>query len=171
MDINSSKKISYSIDPEDADSDGLKIVSSDSGIVSPNLKNHSFTIKTKSKTGTATIYLKDDNADVTSKKIKVTVEDKKAIAEAKKKAEQEKKRKAEEAKKKEQARIAAEKKRVEEAKQATEQAATKKEEIVWVSNTGSKYHSNPNCSGMRNPIKETLSDAKSRGLSPCSKCY
>ena len=172
MDINSSKKISYSIDPEDADSDGLKIVSSDSGIVSPNLKNHSFTIKTKSKTGTATIYLKDDDADVTSKKIKVTVEDKKAIAEAKKKAEQEKKRKAEEAKKKEQARIAAEKKKAEEARQTTEQATTtEREEMVWVSNTGSKYHSNPNCSNMRNPIKETLSDAKSRGLSPCSKCY
>lgn len=173
MDINSSKKISYSIDPEGANTDELKLVSSGSGILVTKLDkdNNKFTIKSKAKTGTTTVYLKDNNADVTSKKIKVTVEDKKAIAEAKKKAEQEKKRKAEEAKKKEQARIAAEKKRAEEAKQATEQAATKKEEIVWVSNTGSKYHSNPNCSGMRNPIKETLSDAKSRGLSPCSKCY
>ena len=151
----------------------MKLVSSGSDILVTKLDkdNSKFTIKSKAKTGTTTVYLKDNNADVTSKKIKVTVEDKKAIAEAKKKAEQEKKRKAEEAKKKEQARIAAEKKRAEEAKQATEQAATKKEEIVWVSNTGSKYHSNPNCSGMRNPIKETLSDAKSRGLSPCSKCY
>lgn len=173
MDINSSKKISYSIDPEGANTDELKLVSSGSGILVTKLDkdNSKFTIKSKAKTGTTTVYLKDNNADVTSKKIKVTVEDKKAIAEAKKKAEEEKKRKAEEAKKKEQARIAAEKKRAEEAKQATEQAATKKEEIVWVSNTGSKYHSNPNCSGMRNPIKETLSDAKSRGLSPCSKCY
>ena len=173
LDINSSKKISYSIDPEGANTDELKLVSSGSGILVTKLDkdNSKFTIKSKAKTGTTTVYLKDNNADVTSKKIKVTVEDKKAIAEAKKKAEQEKKRKAEEAKKKEQARIAAEKKRAEEAKQATEQAATKKEEIVWVSNTGSKYHSNPNCSGMRNPIKETLSDAKSRGLSPCSKCY
>lgn len=173
MDINSSKKISYSIDPEGANTDELKLVSSGSGILVTKLDkdNSKFTIKSKAKTGTTTVYLKDNNADVTSKKIKVTVEDKKAIAEAEKKAEQEKKRKAEEAKKKEQARIAAEKKRAEEAKQATEQAATKKEEIVWVSNTGSKYHSNPNCSGMRNPIKETLSDAKSRGLSPCSKCY
>lgn len=173
MDINSSKKISYSIDPEGANTDELKLVSSGSGILVTKLDkdNSKFTIKSKAKTGTTTVYLKDNNADVTSKKIKVTVEDKKAIAEAKKKAEEEKKRKAEEAKKKEQARIAAEKKMAEEAKQATEQAATKKEEIVWVSNTGSKYHSNPNCSGMRNPIKETLSDAKSRGLSPCSKCY
>lgn len=169
MDINSSKKISYSIDPEGANTDELKLVSSDSGILVAKLDkdNSKFTIKSKAKTGTTTVYLKDNNADVTSKKIKVTVEDKKAIAEAKKKAEEEKKRKAEEAKKKEQARIAAEKKKAEEAAKATEES----EEMVWVSNTGSKYHSNPNCSGMRNPIKETLSDAKSRGLSPCSKCY
>lgn len=174
MDINSSKKISYSIDPEGANTDELKLVSSGSGILVTKLDkdNSKFTIKSKAKTGTTTVYLKDNNADVTSKKIKVTVEDKKAIAEAKKKAEQEKKRKAEEAKKKEQARIAAEKKKAEEAQQTTEQATTtEREEIVWVSNTGSKYHSNPNCSNMRNPIKETLSDAKSRGLSPCSKCY
>jgi hypothetical protein len=174
MDINSSKKISYSIDPEGANTDELKLVSSGSGILVTKLDkdNSKFTIKSKAKTGTTTVYLKDNNADVTSKKIKVTVEDKKAIAEAKKKAEQEKKRKAEEAKKKEQARIAAEKKKAEEAQQTTEQATTtEREEMVWVSNTGSKYHSNPNCSNMRNPIKETLSDAKSRGLSPCSKCY
>ena len=173
MDINSSKKFSYSVDPENSNTEKLKIVSSDPKILSIKLdKDHNkFTINSRSDTGTTILYLKDDNADVTSKKIKVKVEDKKAIAEAKKKAEEEKKRKAEEAKKKEQARIAAEKKKAEEAKQATEQAATKKEEIVWVSNTGSKYHSNPNCSNMRNPIKETLSDAKSRGLSPCSKCY
>lgn len=174
MDINSSKKISYSIDPEGANTDELKLVSSGSGILVTKLDkdNSKFTIKSKAKTGPTTVYLKDNNADVTSKKIKVTVEDKKAIAEAKKKAEQEKKRKAEEAKKKEQARIAAEKKKAEEAQQTTEQATTtEREEMVWVSNTGSKYHSNPNCSNMRNPIKETLSDAKSRGLSPCSKCY
>lgn len=169
MDINSSKKISYSIDPEGANTDELKLVSSGSSILVTKLDkdNSKFTIKSKTKTGTTTVYLKDNNADVTSKKIKVTVEDKKAITEAKKKAEEEKKRKAEEAKKKEQARIAAEKKKAEEAAKATEES----EEMVWVSNTGSKYHSNPNCSNMRNPIKETLSDAKSRGLSPCSKCY
>lgn len=177
MDINSSKKFSYSVDPENSNTDKLKIVSSDPKILSVKLdKDHNkFTINSRSNAGTTTLYLKDDNADVTSKKIKVKVEDKKAIAEAKKKAEEEKKRKAEEAKKKEQARIAAEKKKAEAAKQAaeqtTEQTTTEKEEMVWVSNTGSKYHSNPNCSGMRNPIKETLSDAKSRGLSPCSKCY
>lgn len=174
MDINSDKNISFSIDPEDGNTDELKLVSSNPDILSAHLdkSDGKITISSRDKTGNTTIYLKDTNADVSSKSIKVTVEDKKAIAEAKKKAEEEKKRKAEEAKKKEQARIAAEKKKAEESQQTTDQTTTtEKEEMVWVSNTGSKYHSNPNCSNMRNPIKETLSDAKSRGLSPCSKCY
>lgn len=169
LDINSSKKISYTIDPEDGDRDELKIISSKSGIISTNLKDHSFTIKSGSKTGSTTVYLQDGDVGAESKKIKVTVEDKKAIAESKKKAEEEKKRKEEERKKKEQARIAAEKKEKEAAK-ATE-STKEKEEMVWVSNTGSKYHSSSTCSNMKNPVQRTLSYAKSRGLTPCSKCH
>ena len=42
---------------------------------------------------------------------------------------------------------------------------------VWVSATGSKYHSSPSCSNMRSPIEMTKSDAESRGYTKCSKCY
>lgn len=44
---------------------------------------------------------------------------------------------------------------------------------VWISATGSKYHNKPNC-GRMNPDKArqiSLSEAKSRGLDPCSKCF
>ena len=44
---------------------------------------------------------------------------------------------------------------------------------VWISATGSKYHNKPNC-GRMNPDKArqiSLSEAKSRGLEPCSKCF
>ncbi len=44
---------------------------------------------------------------------------------------------------------------------------------VWVSATGSKYHSIPDCGNM-NPNKAnkiTLSEAQSRGLEPCKKCH
>lgn len=44
---------------------------------------------------------------------------------------------------------------------------------VWISATGSKYHSKNNC-GRMNPDKArqiSLSEAKSRGLEPCSKCF
>ena len=177
MDINSSKKITYSIDPEDGNTDELKLVSSTPDILSANLdkSDGKITISSHDNTGNTTIYLKDSATDATSKSIKVTVEDKKAIAEAKKKAEEENKRKLEEEKKKkEQTRIAAEKKKAAEAtatQVTTETTTVEQEEMVWVSNTGSKYHSNPNCSNMKNPSQHTLSYAKSMGLSPCSKCY
>lgn len=45
--------------------------------------------------------------------------------------------------------------------------------MCWVSATGSKYHTIPNC-GRMNPNKATqmsVSDAQARGLGACSKCY
>lgn len=46
-----------------------------------------------------------------------------------------------------------------------------KEQMVWVSRTGTKYHSNPNCSNMKNPAHMTQSEAENLGRTPCSKCY
>lgn len=43
--------------------------------------------------------------------------------------------------------------------------------MVWVSYSGSKYHSNPSCSGMKGPTKMTLKQAQNMGKTPCSKCY
>lgn len=42
---------------------------------------------------------------------------------------------------------------------------------VWVSKSGTKYHRDPSCSGMKNPSKITKSEAESRGLTPCKRCY
>lgn len=44
-------------------------------------------------------------------------------------------------------------------------------DMVWVSKTGKKYHSSPNCSNMKNPTQIPLESAISRGLEPCSKCH
>lgn len=43
---------------------------------------------------------------------------------------------------------------------------------VWIASSGkgTKYHSNPNCSRMKNPIKISVSEAKNRGYTPCKKC-
>ncbi|MFT4106221.1 MAG: hypothetical protein QM657_10715 [Lacrimispora sp.] len=46
-----------------------------------------------------------------------------------------------------------------------------KEKMVWKSRTGTKYHSNPNCSNMKNPSHVTQSEAEADGRTPCSKCY
>lgn len=42
---------------------------------------------------------------------------------------------------------------------------------VWVSKSGSKYHRDPSCSGMKNPSKISKSEALDRGLTPCKRCY
>lgn len=42
---------------------------------------------------------------------------------------------------------------------------------VWIPQSGSKYHSSPTCSGMKNPTKTSLSDALSRGYTACKRCH
>jgi len=39
------------------------------------------------------------------------------------------------------------------------------------SGRGKRYHSNPNCSNMKNPVPLTIEDAQARGYTPCKKCY
>ncbi|MGL4914388.1 MAG: ComEC/Rec2 family competence protein, partial [Romboutsia sp.] len=41
-------------------------------------------------------------------------------------------------------------------------------DLVYWSSTGKKYHSNPECSGMKSPISGSISES---GRSACSKCY
>lgn len=43
--------------------------------------------------------------------------------------------------------------------------------MVWIPQSGSKYHSNPNCSNMKNPTQVTVEEAIARGYTPCKKCY
>lgn len=42
---------------------------------------------------------------------------------------------------------------------------------VWISKTGSKYHSDPNCSGMKTPSQLSRSEAENKGYTPCKRCY
>lgn len=48
---------------------------------------------------------------------------------------------------------------------------TTTEKTVYVSPTGSKYHSKPNCGNMSSAKEITLSEAQSRGLTACSRCW
>ena len=45
------------------------------------------------------------------------------------------------------------------------------EKTVYVSATGSKYHSKPDCGNMSSANEITLSEAQSRGLTACSRCW
>lgn len=44
-------------------------------------------------------------------------------------------------------------------------------ETVWISRTGKKYHRDPTCGNMKNPIESTLDEAIASGRQPCEKCY
>jgi len=42
---------------------------------------------------------------------------------------------------------------------------------VWITETGSKYHSRENCSGAKTARFISLEEAESLGFEPCSKCF
>lgn len=43
--------------------------------------------------------------------------------------------------------------------------------MVWIPNSGKKYHRNSSCSNMKNPTQVTLEYAQSHGYTACKKCY
>ena len=45
------------------------------------------------------------------------------------------------------------------------------EPMVWIPNSGKKYHSKETCSNMKGPRLVTISEAKRLGYTQCSKCY
>lgn len=44
------------------------------------------------------------------------------------------------------------------------------EQVVYGTKSGKRYHKTPSCSNMKDPIEMTLSEAQSRGLTPCKRC-
>lgn len=58
-------------------------------------------------------------------------------------------------------------------KTTTEEVAkttTQAEPMVWIPQSGSKFHSRAGCSNMKNPTQVTLSEAKDLGYTACAKC-
>lgn len=43
--------------------------------------------------------------------------------------------------------------------------------MVWIPNSGSKYHSHSGCSNMKNPRQVTKQDAINQGFDACKKCW
>lgn len=44
-------------------------------------------------------------------------------------------------------------------------------QMVWISGSGTKYHSRSSCSNMKNPWQVTVEEAQAQGRQPCKKCY
>lgn len=56
----------------------------------------------------------------------------------------------------------------------TESPATEPEQqanMVWIPNSGSKYHTHSGCSNMKNPSQVTEEQAKAMGYTPCKRCH
>lgn len=46
-----------------------------------------------------------------------------------------------------------------------------KTEMVWVSSSGSKYHSKSTCSNMKSPKQISVEEAKNKGYTACKNCH
>ena len=55
--------------------------------------------------------------------------------------------------------------------QVAAEAGQRTEKTVYVSASGSKYHSKPNCGNMSSASRVTIAEAQSRGLTACSRCW
>ena len=55
--------------------------------------------------------------------------------------------------------------------QAVDNGTNESETMVWIPQSGSKYHSRSGCSNMKNPTQVTKEEAIDRGYEPCKRCY
>ena len=53
----------------------------------------------------------------------------------------------------------------------TEPDSGDQETMVWIPKSGSKYHSDPGCSGMDDPTQVPLSQAQANGYTACKRCH
>lgn len=53
----------------------------------------------------------------------------------------------------------------------TQEESADAEEMVWISESGEKYHSTSECSNMKNPWQVSESEALAQGRTPCNKCW
>lgn len=186
-DVSETTKVTITPTPSDADITSLKI--SENNVAELDYADGKAVVTFKTA-GEASIFF-TANGGIDSNTTTITVTDK-AAEQAKKEAEEKAARKAEEerikaeqeeaARKAEEERIKAEQEEAEriaaeqaaqtEAEaQANAQAQQPQEQMVWIPQSGSKYHSDPSCSGMDNPTQVTISEAQAMGYEPCKKCY
>lgn len=55
--------------------------------------------------------------------------------------------------------------------QTESEAQTEYVEMVWIPNSGTKYHKDSSCSNMNSPREVPLEEAEQMGYTPCKKCY
>ena len=164
FDISETTEIKITGYPDDAKIESLEL--SENNIAELDYTDGKAII-TFTGTGEAALFF-TANGDIDSSTTTITVVDNEAEEQARKEAEE----------KAEQERIAQERaekeaqNQIEQSEQSQSAENTdNQEQMVWIPQSGSKYHSDPTCSGMDNPRQVTISEAQSMGYEPCKKCY
>ena len=157
LDVKDTQSIPVLVLEEGADTTDMEFTSSDPEVLTFAPQDDNGTLMgvvTPKAEGTAEVSV--SAGDVKSQIVTITVIDSERIA-----AEEATKKAAEE----EAARKAAE-------EAAAQQAAQQpQEQMVWIPQSGSKYHSKSSCSGMENPTQVPISTAKAQGYEACKRCY
>lgn len=177
FDISETTEVRITGYPDGAEIESLEL--SENNIAELNYTDGKAVIKFTG-TGEAALFF-TANGDIDSSTTTITVVDKEAEEQVRKEAEEkaEQERIAQEQAEKE-AQEQAEREAQEQAEiEAQEQAqqsqvsenSDSQEQMVWIPQSGSKYHSDPSCSGMDNPRQVTISEAQGMGYEPCKKCY
>lgn len=153
MDVNKDMELTYVISPANGNSD-IKVNASSTDIEA-ECHDGKLTVSTSDIEGSYIISLQSD--EVKSNEITINVVD------SVKKAEEERR----------QAELQEQQRQEEIRQQAEQERASQEqnEEYVYVSSSGTKYHSNSSCSNMKNPSRITKDEAISRGFEACKKCY
>lgn len=154
-DINTEVPVTLTVTPADANIDNLTLNGSECTFASDDNGNLTFSA---SEAGSYIITVSCDGIE--SNSLTFNVEDKAAIAA--------------EAEAAGQAGLEAQQ-TTEEPNQSdvVQQAQEPQEEMVWISATGSKYHSRPDC-GQMDPSTSwqlSVSEAEAQGYEPCKKCH
>lgn len=177
FDVSETTEVRITGYPDDAKIESLEL--SENNIAELNYTDGKAIIKFTG-TGEAALFF-TANGDIDSATTTITVVDKEAEEqerkEAEEKAEQERiaQEQAEKEAQEQAEREAQEQAEIEAQEQAQQSQASanmdSQEQMVWIPQSGSKYHSNSSCSGMNNPRQVTISEAQNMGYKPCNKCY
>lgn len=157
---NDTIPITLESEPSDAKLDNLDYKVSGGTLINTDGRI-SFTAE---KPGKYKVYAICD--DIKSNSLSFTIEDKKTLEESKAQEQAETER------------LAAEQAQLEEQKKAEDAAAQAQtqqpqEPMVWIPQSGSKYHNKPDCGNMdpNTATQITKSEAEARSYTPCGRCY
>ena len=170
FEVGESTTVQITPDPVDFDLSNISI--SDDEFASFEFSDGIATVTFK-KEGRGTLYFSCGNISSDEYQIEVIdpVAEEQRQKEAQEKAEEEARLEAERQAQEQAERQAEQQKAIQQQSSQQSNQQSTQSQMVWIPQSGSKYHSNASCSGMKNPRQVAIDYAQSSGYEPCKKCY